>query len=1016
MASAYATSLFADLKAALEAAPPDPSISGSFLIVVGRDVRVLLNLGVDSRVDTVRFLGPTEAAPVGVPCIKYRDDGVLADIFERRLRPDVAWASGAISINGDMAAAAKLRRVFELVRRYRSTAASGSSVANPATGATVGDAANHASPARFVRTAAETDLGLSPASAATDIEDHRAAGVLAQRGVPSSGPLAIIDRSMWQPDGVGCSRCGARYSLARRRHHCRFCGMCVCSACSPSRLSGERACDGCAATASQSDVAAAAAPPSLRRDPSFAAASAAASAAAEAGTASHVAPVLQQPHQHTAGTPDRKESWLGLDRMLPGSASAPASRSASIAPLHTSADAAEPWPASSMRPAHARPAAGAGVAPTAVSAGDGVTPPAVALRTSSSPDSAGSAAEVAALVHEHEREVFQLRASVETLEGHVRALSEAAANEGADKLQAQLMRMFMCAAVVHVALFFAVLNLLLLPHVAPFIPASFVGTLLLWAVLMLSLGIYPLLNWLSAHRLSRFCLAICTAGVILLGLRNLRRRTAGMSDAESDPLWNAAHAIYARFAYRQMLYLKAFWLKLAQYVGARSDVFPPAYVKELSKLSDATEATPFAQVRAVIEAELRSAAAAASAAHGPSIGISGSRSSSISGSSAGSVCLEDVFELFDEAPLASASIAQVHKARLRVPITVPVPKRGAAALGSASSAAGSGAAVSNGNGTGNGVQPEVMLVRDVVCKVQHAGVAPIMLSDLTALKAIVRFVAWVEPEFDFRPVISEWAAEAVKELDFRREAAITAHVGRAVAAAGVRARVPAVIDIRALLSGASSSSSSSNAGISSTANGVAAGSTVTTGATPSAAHSVTVSPSGFTFTFPVEFAFATPRVLVAEFVNGLRVTDIPSLDAARVDKQALARDVCEAFAVAMHVDGVFSGDPHSGNLASDSCESVDLPVHGLLVDAGREWQLPINGSLVHATFRDSSTSRRQQLTVQLAPLSTLCPHHSPRAARGAAQCRLCRQWLTSSCCRHWHYFWLWPGSCRAGAA
>lgn len=873
MASAYATSLFTDLQGALKAAPPDASISGSYLIVVGRDLRVLLNLSDDSHVDAVRFLAATEAVPPGIPCIKYRDDGVLSDIFERRLRPDVAWASGAISINGDMAAAAKLRRVFEILRRYRTAAASGSTAAVPG-GAALVDA-TYASPARFARTAAELDAGFSPASAATETDDLLAAGAPVKRASSAYGPLAVIARSAWQPDSVGCARCGARFSLARRRHHCRFCGVCVCSACSPSRLSGERACDGCAGQVSQTDAgsafgsataAAAAAPPSLRRDASFAAA-----AAVQAGAAGQATPVLLQQHGSPPGlstaTPDRKESWLGLDRMLPGSASAPVSRAGSVAPLHTSAQAATAGAHSSMR-----------IGTAAVGA--------VASLPPSSPGAARTT-ELTALVHEHEREVFQLRASVETLEGQVRALSEAAANEGADKLESQLATIIAFAAAIHIlACFFA--TWWLLPDLM--LRTSVLAQL---AVVASTFVIYPLLDWLSAHRLSRFCLAIFTAGVILLGLRNLRRSTASMSDAESDPLWDAAHAVYARFAYRQMLYLEAFWLKLAQYVGARSDVFPPAYVKELSKLSDATEATPFAQVRAVIEAELRSAAAAAAASGAPGIATGGSSKS---------FRLEDVFERFDEAPLASASIAQVHKARLRVPITVPVPKRGAAAFGHASGTAGSSAAASAGDSSNlNASGAAVMQVREVVCKVQHAGVAPIMLSDLTALKAIVRFVAWVEPEFDFTPVISEWAAEAVKELDFRREAAITAHVGRAVAAAGVRARVPAVVDIRALLSGASSNHGATAPGAAGSASSTIAGSSSSL-------------PAGF----PIEYAFATPRVLVAEFVDGLRVTDVASLDAARVDKQALASDVCEAFAVAMHVDGVFSGDPHSGNLVCET--------------------------------------------------------------------------------------------------
>lgn len=905
MASTYATTLFKDLEDALRITPPDSSISGRYMIVVGRDVRVLLDLTSEGGpVAAVRFLGHTESAPAGLPCIRYRDDGVLADIFERRMRPDVAWASGAISITGDMAAAGKLRRVFEVLRRHRASRATSSAGAPQTSGAQA--MATHSSPTRIVRSAAESDLGLSPASAATDIEDVAAVSGASKAAVNAAhGPLAVIDRSRWQPDGAGCSRCGTRFSLARRRHHCRFCGACVCSTCSSTRLSGERACDGCASEATRAGedrhgVASASLGSAARSPEGRHSRGDGRVATGDLEAARRVPPSLQQQRpehlDHTGGghgTPDRKDSWLGLDRMLPGSASAPVSRSGSMAGVHSGGAAGTFLSAAAEGGGNARVVAAAGDAaadagalatgstrPVSAQSTSGLLRQSSAASVSAAPAPASSMTprpaalyrdahvghhdaqlQTAALVQEHEREVLHLRASVESLESQVRALSESTADAGADALEARFRWMILAMAAAHALVWSQLLRV-----ASPYGSTSAINLLLTGV----SFAIYPLLDWASAYRISRFCRAIFTAGVILLGLRNLRRRTADMSDADSDPLWDAAHAVYARFAYRQMLSLKAFWLKLAQYVGARSDVFPPAYVRELSKLSDATEPTPFAEVRAVIEQELRKAAAASRAGG--------------AASGAAPVRLEDVFERFDEKPLASASIAQVHKARLRVPIAVPVPLSKRASLGPDPESVAASSAPSGAGGS------DVMLVRDVVCKVQHAGVAPIMLSDLTALKAIVRFVACAEPEFDFRPVISEWAAEAVKELDFRREAAITAHVGRAVAAAGVRARVPAVVDIRALLS-SSAAAASSPVGLTQADQALPAG-------------------------FPQQFAFATPRLLVAEFVDGLRVTDVASLDAARVDKQALASDVCEAFAVAMHVDGVFSGDPHSGNLVS----------------------------------------------------------------------------------------------------
>jgi predicted unusual protein kinase regulating ubiquinone biosynthesis (AarF/ABC1/UbiB family) len=57
-------------------------------------------------------------------------------------------------------------------------------------------------------------------------------------------------------------------------------------------------------------------------------------------------------------------------------------------------------------------------------------------------------------------------------------------------------------------------------------------------------------------------------------------------------------------------------------------------------------------------------------------------------------------------------------------------------------------------------------------KVQHRGVDAVMALDMWQMDVLIRLVAYFEPEYDFRPVVKEWHAEAVKELDFREEAGL----------------------------------------------------------------------------------------------------------------------------------------------------------------------------------------------------------------------------------------------------
>lgn len=82
--------------------------------------------------------------------------------------------------------------------------------------------------------------------------------------------------------------------------------------------------------------------------------------------------------------------------------------------------------------------------------------------------------------------------------------------------------------------------------------------------------------------------------------------------------------------------LKGFYVKTAQIIASRQDLFPEQYTTALSGFTDNLDPMPASLAKAVIEKELLNA----------------------------DETFEDVFSEFDEVPLGSASVAQVHRAVL----------------------------------------------------------------------------------------------------------------------------------------------------------------------------------------------------------------------------------------------------------------------------------------------------------------------------------------------------------------
>jgi ubiquinone biosynthesis protein len=146
------------------------------------------------------------------------------------------------------------------------------------------------------------------------------------------------------------------------------------------------------------------------------------------------------------------------------------------------------------------------------------------------------------------------------------------------------------------------------------------------------------------------------------------------------------------------------YIKLGQLLSMREDLIPEEYALELSKLQDEVPPFEYEEVKRIIEEEFR-------------------------------VPIEDLFDFFEEKPLAAASIGQVHRAKIK-----------------------------NGQA--------------VVVKVQRPGIKEVIESDLEIMYSIAGFAEEHIPELRlYRPleIVDELSRSIHAEMDYTQEGRNTDH-------------------------------------------------------------------------------------------------------------------------------------------------------------------------------------------------------------------------------------------------
>ncbi len=225
------------------------------------------------------------------------------------------------------------------------------------------------------------------------------------------------------------------------------------------------------------------------------------------------------------------------------------------------------------------------------------------------------------------------------------------------------------------------------------------------------------------------------------------------------------------------------FIKLGQLLSTRPDLVPAEIIDELQKLQDHIPGVPFEEIAAAIHAELGKP-------------------------------VEEVFHTFEKSPLATASIAQVHRGTL----------------------------------TGG---------EEIVCKVRRPGIETVIATDMDIMMGLAYLIEKHLPGGDlYDPIglVKEFRRAINRELDFTSE-------GRTTDRFHVNFKDDSSVQIP-----------------------------------------------------KVYWNYTGKTVLTLEYLDGLKISDLSTLQEQGIDLRLIARNGADNFLKQVFIHGLFHADPHPGNL------------------------------------------------------------------------------------------------------
>lgn len=202
----------------------------------------------------------------------------------------------------------------------------------------------------------------------------------------------------------------------------------------------------------------------------------------------------------------------------------------------------------------------------------------------------------------------------------------------------------------------------------------------------------------GAFRMAQGIQAVLGVGGEWLNDLSKTANTSASAGIPSQMQLGLLSPLYLRRLFERM---GATYIKLGQFVASAPTLFPAEYVEEFQKCFDQAPAVPYDVIESILREELQRP-------------------------------LDSVYEYIDPVPIASASIAQVHGARLK------------------------------------------SSQKDVVIKVLKPGIEDTLVADLNFIYVVARVLEFLNPELQRTSlvgIVKDIKESMLEEVDFRKEAA-----------------------------------------------------------------------------------------------------------------------------------------------------------------------------------------------------------------------------------------------------